>query len=179
MTHATIGTLQPEPANAFKSLVCAAFAIGACWAMPAAAGEPISVTARPQPTLAEWTDKVAQDLDRGLRSVYHAPIIRTRLPYGFVAVSFQLDGEGRASDIAVSRKSGSHALNSIGKQVVARLRSAYPLPEGVSANQLYEAHIIVAPDPVAHDKMLAEARAHSTRMASASNGKVVTFALAK
>lgn len=104
----------------------------------------------------------AQDFDTGWAAA------------GIAKVRFQAGADGRAVNIRTYRRSGDRMLDVRARQVVGRLSSLYPLPDGASAGTVIQANIIVARSRRHLDQLTRKlAREEAQRMAASPEERTV------
>lgn len=139
-----------------KSLLSAAGA-AICLATPAFATHPhqqrtLIVTAN-EPSVPHWVKHVSQVISGRLRPP--ALVQPFELDNGAAAVTFNCDGSGRPTSVALVRRSGYPMLDQIALRTIRHMPSLGPLPASFAAGQRFRANIIFAQTQAAYDEQVA------------------------
>ena len=126
-----------------KYVLCAALAVS--FIMPGTSlaqnNRTIVVESRHDP-VKKWASAVSQDLES--RLIYPTYDGRGPTPTGIVTVRFNCAGDGKASNVVVTRHSGDRRLDRAAMYAVSHLKSLHPLPGLLATNQRVQANIFFA-----------------------------------
>ncbi|WFL78380.1 TonB family protein [Altererythrobacter arenosus] len=146
-----------------KTTLAAALAFAALTpAVPALAGEQSILVETA--AMESWTESVQQTLDRRLiDSVWAA---RVEPVSGIVQLRFQLDEQGRATDLEVYRSTGHRRTDTVAARAVRHLRNLDEVPVSNPHQRTFQANIIFAQNPEEFAALEQElARSEASRLA--------------
>ncbi|WP_296675066.1 energy transducer TonB [Novosphingobium sp.] len=140
-----------------KLALTAACAASLCLSafIPAAAfaDDPIVVKSR-QVTASQWKVDLSKSLSRNLDDGLRNGLARyMRGSGGIAAITFRLDEQGRADEVALARSSGDIQVDRVAKWAVRRLNAVAPYPAAANRAMQVRAYLIVAPDQDVYDRM--------------------------
>ncbi len=122
--------------------------------------------------VAQWAATISRKLDSTLR--YPRMLTGQAPPSGIVSVRFQCAEDGRLTNIALARRSGSRALDQAALRAVARINSLHPMPSSVAKDQSIQANLVFALDEDSLDRQLDQLRRESEgRFATARDGNQI------
>lgn len=102
------------------------------------------ITAPSKPSVVQWTQKIAQQLDR--RLVYPRAIGRSDYPEGTVSVRFSCGDDGKPASVVVFRGSGNRLIDRAAVRAIAKMDTLHPMPAAIRHNSTFQANIILAAD---------------------------------
>ena len=102
------------------------------------------ITAPSKPTVAVWSQQIAQQLDR--RLVYPRAIGRADHPEGTVSVRFSCGDDGKPASVVVFRSSGNRLIDRAAVRAIAQMDTLRPMPAAIRHNSTFQANIILASD---------------------------------
>ena len=105
---------------------------------------PMVITAASRPTVAVWSQKIAQQLDRHL--VYPRAFGHTDYPEGTVSVRFSCGDDGKPASVVLFRGSGNRLIDRAAVRAIAQMESLHPMPVAIRHNSTFQANIILAAD---------------------------------
>ncbi|MBS0483469.1 MAG: energy transducer TonB [Proteobacteria bacterium] len=139
---------------AIAAAIAASLAASSLVVVPTRADESIVVKSG-RPALPKWVKTITQQLDASLERAMYAPQANhIHVAGGYAAVSFTTDSQGKPVNAVVSRASGDSALDAVALTAVTNMKSLYPLPTAMPADQRFRANIIVAPDTTHLDRLI-------------------------
>ena len=157
-------TLIHRAALPLSAILCAS----AVPVLPAsAASQEIVVTASPREVaLADWSQRVRNDLERNMRPPNR---LETAFDEGVVAVGFRCTESGRPDAVSIIQSSGSNALDRAALRSVRRLTSLHPTVEGMRPDQKVVAQLLYLNSAVPEREIARHLKAADAK-AKASNG---------
>ena len=102
------------------------------------------ITAPSKPTVAVWSQQIAQQLDR--RLVYPRAIGHADHPEGTVSVRFSCGDDGKPASVVVFRSSGNRLIDRAAVRAIAQMDTLHPMPAAIRHNSTFQANIILAAD---------------------------------
>lgn len=122
---------------------------------------PILIVAPNGPTVAAWSQKIAQQLDRHL--VYPQAFAKADYPEGTVSVRFSCGNDGKPASVMLYRGSGNRLIDRAAVRAIAQIRTLHPMPRAIGHDSIFQANIILAADEQSMDRQQAALRRHEAQ----------------
>ena len=119
------------------------------------------ITAPSKPSVVQWAQKIAQQLDRHL--VYPRAIGRSDYPEGTVSVRFSCGDDGKPASVVVFRGSGNRLIDRAAVRAIAQMDTLHPMPAVIRHNSTFQANIILAADEQSLARQQGVLRRHETQ----------------
>ena len=122
---------------------------------------PILITAPSRPTVAVWSQKIVQQLDRHL--VYPRAIGSADYPEGTVSVRFSCGDDGKPASVVLFRGSGNRLIDRAAVRAIAQIDTLHPMPVAIGHDSTFQANIILAADEQSMARQQAALRRHEAQ----------------
>ena len=106
--------------------------------------KPLVIIAPSRPTVAVWSQKIAQQLDRHL--VYPRAFGNADYPEGTVSVRFSCGNDGRPASVVLFRGSGNPWIDRAAVRAIRQMETLHPMPLAIRHDSTIQANIILAAD---------------------------------
>ncbi|MBB4861026.1 TonB family protein [Novosphingobium chloroacetimidivorans] len=144
-----------------KSYIAAALAVAFATGGASAFAQSTVTGIQAPPTLAAWSSRLMNDLNKGLR-------VRDELgakgpSEGIVAVKFNCSESGAPSKVELLKSSGNREFDFATLRAVRRIASLHPLPTGLDHDQKYIVRMLFANSEEGAKQRIAQMRRDADR----------------
>lgn len=122
---------------------------------------PILITGPSRPTVAVWSQKIVQQLDRHL--VYPRAFGSADYPEGTVSVRFSCGDDGKPAAVVLFRGSGNRLIDRAAVRAIAQIETLHPMPLAIGHDSTFQANIILAADEQSMARQQAALRRHEAQ----------------